>query len=71
MPTLIPDEGGLRKVYLKYMEHVTINDVKSPVSISDYNELKMNYRELKDRNSTLCDIVSEMQKWLRELKGSV
>ncbi|MBI5679528.1 MAG: hypothetical protein HZC47_01320 [Methanobacterium sp.] len=53
------------------MEHVTINDMKPPVSISDYKELKINYRELKDQNNRLYDTVSAMQQELMELKGSV
>jgi hypothetical protein len=48
-------EDSLKEVYLQYMEHVTVSDVKPPVSY--YKELKMNYRELNDQNSKLCDMI--------------
>jgi hypothetical protein len=67
----LADEDSLKEVYLKYMEHVTVSEVKPPVSISDYRELKMNYLELKDQNVRLCDVVSDMQRELERLKGSV
>ncbi len=67
----LADEDSLKKVYLQYMEHVTVSDVNPPVSISDYKELKMNYHELRDQNDKLCDMVSQMQEELERLKGSI
>ncbi len=61
----------LKKVYLQYMEHVTVNDINPLVSISDYKELKMNYHELRDQNDKLCDMVTQMKKELESLKCSV
>jgi hypothetical protein len=67
----LASDEDLKKVYLQYMEHVTIKSDKPPVSISEYKELEINYQELKTQNNKLCDIVLEMQEELEELKSSV
>jgi len=58
-----PDPEDLKKVYVTYMEHVTISE-KLPITMEDFQKLKI-------ENSRLCDIVSEMKKDLKELKNEV
>jgi integrase len=59
----LPDPKNLKKVYIKYMEHVTITE-KLPITMEQF-------RELKNENSRLCDMVSDLQKELMELKSEV
>ncbi|OPX57865.1 MAG: hypothetical protein A4E25_01946 [Methanobacterium sp. PtaB.Bin024] len=58
-----PDPEDLKKVYVTYMEHVTISE-RLPITMDAF-------RELKIQNNRLCDMVSEMKKELKELKGEV
>jgi hypothetical protein len=57
----LPDAENLKKVYIKYMEHVTISE-RLPITMEEF-------RELKIENRRLCDMVSEMKKELKELKA--
>ena len=50
--------------YLRYMEHVSIKGSAIKYSMDEF-------RELQRQNNKLCDIVSEMKKELKELKGEV
>jgi hypothetical protein len=57
-----PDD--LRTSYLRYIDYLNVKS--SPVNFS-MDEI----RELQRQNNKLCDIVSEMKKELKELKGEV
>jgi len=55
-----PDPEDLKKVYIT-LEHVTISE-RLPITMEDFQKLKI-------ENSRLCDIVSDMKKEIKELKG--
>ncbi|OPX57882.1 MAG: hypothetical protein A4E25_01963 [Methanobacterium sp. PtaB.Bin024] len=55
-----PDE--LRKIYLRYIEHLTVKDSAVKYSLDEI-------RELQQQNNKLCDTVTEMKKELKTLKG--
>ena len=46
------------------MEHVSVNGPAVKYSMDEFRELQRQYNQL-------CDIVSEMKKELKELKGEV
>ncbi len=59
----LPGPENLKKVYIKYMEHVTISE-KLPITMEEF-------RELKTENNRLCDMVSDLKNEIKELKGEV
>nr|WP_319372817.1 tyrosine-type recombinase/integrase [uncultured Methanobacterium sp.] len=61
----LADPEELKKVYLRYIEHLTVKDSTSGKYSQD------EFRELQRQNSRLCDTVAEMKKELKELKGEV
>ena len=57
-----PDE--LRKIYLRYIEHLSVKGSAVKYSLDEI-------RELQRQNNRLCDTVTEMKKELNEFKGDV
>jgi len=53
------------QVYLRYIEHLSVKDSTAGKYSQD------EFKELQRQNNKLCDIVSEMKKELKELKGEV
>jgi len=53
------------KVYLRYIEHLSVKD--STAGKYSQDEIK----DLQRQNNKLCDIVAEMKKEIKELKGEV
>jgi hypothetical protein len=61
----LADPEELKKVYLRYIEHLSVKDSTTGKYSLD------EFRELQRQNNKLCDIVSEMKKELKELEGEV
>jgi len=61
----LADPEELKKVYLRYIEHLSVKDSTAGKYSLD------EFRELQRQNNKLCDIVAEMKKELKELKGEV
>lgn len=61
----LADPNELRKIYLRYIEHLSVKDSTA----GKYSQDEI--RELQRQNSKLCETVAEMKRELKELKGEV
>lgn len=60
----LADPNELRKNCLRYIEHLSVKNSTGKYSLDEFQELQR-------QNNKLCDVVSEMKKELKELKGEV
>lgn len=59
------NEEELQKVYLEYMDKITIGDQKAPVNLSEYTEIKMGYEDLMTENKNLKKEIIEIQEMIK------
>lgn len=61
----LENEEELQKVYLEYMNKLTIGEQKAPVNLSEYTEIKMGYEDLMVENKNLKKEIIEIQEMIK------
>lgn len=57
----LENEEELQKVYLNYMDKITIRTVKPPITLSEYTEMKTDQEDLRQENAKLKTELEEIK----------